>query len=131
MGLNRVSRLMRRGGLVGVTRRRKWRTTKRDKDARPAPDLVKRDFATVGPDRLWVADITYVLTGSGFLYLAVVVDAWSRRVVGWSMQNHLKTDLVVQALDMALLQRRPEDVIHHSDQGTQPRFKGSSQQYRV
>ena len=119
VGLNRVSRLMRRGGLVGVTRRRKWRTTKRDKDARPAPDLVKRDFATVGPDRLWVADITYVLTGSGFLYVAVVVDAWSRRVVGWSMQNHLKTDLVVQALDMALLQRRPEDVIHHSDQGTQ------------
>ena len=92
---------------------------------------MKRDFATVGPDRLWVADITYVLTGSGFLYVAVVVDAWSRRVVGWSMQNHLKTDLVVQALDMALLQRRPEDVIHHSDQGTQPRFKGSSQQYRV
>ena len=127
VGLNRVSRLMRRGGLVGVTRRRKWRTTKRDKDARPAPDLVKRDFATVGPDRLWVADITYVLTGSGFLYVAVVVDAWSRRVVGWSMQNHLKTDLVVQALDMALLQRRPEDVIHHSDQGTQGGFNGSSQ----
>ena len=119
MGLNRVSRLMRRGGLVGVTRRRKWRTTKRDKDARPAPDLVQRDFAAEGPDQLWVADITYVPTGSGFLYVAVVVDAWSRRVVGWSMRNHLRTDLVLQALDMALLQRRPEDVIHHSDQGTQ------------
>ena len=119
VGLNRVSRLMRRGGLVGVTRRRKWRTTKRDKDARPAPDLVQRDFAAEGPDQLWVADITYVPTGSGFLYVAVVVDAWSRRVVGWSMRNHLRTDLVLQALDMALLQRRPEDVIHHSDQGTQ------------
>ena len=114
-----------------MTRRRKWRTTKRDKDARPAPDLVQREFAAEGPDQLWVADITYVSTGSGFLYLAVVVDAWSRRVVGWSMQNHLRTDLVVQALDMALLQRRPKDVIHHSDQGTQPRFKGSSQQHRV
>ena len=119
VGLNRVSRLMRRGGLVGVTRRRKWRTTKRDKDARPAPDLVQRDFAAEGPDQLWVADITYVPTGSGFLYLAVVVDAWSRRVVGWSMENHLRTDLVVRALNMALLQRRPADVIHHSDQGTQ------------
>ena len=131
VGLNRVSRLMRRGGLVGVTRRRKWRTTKRDKDARPAPDLVQRDFAAEGPDQLWVADITYVPTGSGFLYLAVVVDAWSRRVVGWSMENHLRTDLVVRALNMALLQRRPADVIHHSDQGTQPRFKGSSQQHGV
>ena len=119
VGLNRVSRLMRRGGLVGVTRRRKWRTTKRDKDARPAPDLVQRDFAAEGPDQLWVADITYVPTGSGFLYLAVVVDAWSRRVVVWSMENHLRTDLVVRALNMALLQRRPADVIHHSDQGTQ------------
>ena len=131
VGLNRVSRLMRRGGLVGVTRRRKWRTTKRDKDARPAPDLVQRDFAAEEPDQLWVADITYVPTGSGFLYLAVVVDAWSRRVVGWSMENHLRTDRVVRALNMALLQRRPADVIHHSDQGTQPRFKGSSQQHGV
>ena len=130
VGLNRVSRLMRRGGLVGVTRRRKWRTTKRDKDARPAPDLVQRDFAAEGPDQLWVADITYVPTGSGFLYVAVVVDAWSRRVVGWSMRNHLRTDLVLQALDMALLQRRPEDVIHHSDQGTQGEFKRSSQHLR-
>ena len=126
VGLNRVSRLMRRGGLVGVTRRRKWRTTKRDKDARPAPDLVQRDFAAEGPDQLWVADITYVPTGSGFLYVAVVVDAWSRRVVGWSMRNHLRTDLVLQALDMALLQRRPEDVIHHSDQGSTRRSRSDS-----
>ena len=115
----RVRRLMRLDGLQGATRRKKWRTTKRAKDARPAPDLVERDFSVDGPDQLWVADITYVPTSSGFLYLAVVVDAWSRRVVGWSMKSHLKTDLVLDALNMALQQRRPDDVIHHSDQGTQ------------
>jgi putative transposase len=115
----RVSRLMRQGGLQGASRRKKWRTTKRSKDARPAPDLVERNFRSDGPDRLWVADITYVPTWSGFLYLAVVVDAWSRRVVGWSMETHLRTDLVLQALNMALHQRRPDGVIHHSDQGTQ------------
>ncbi len=115
----RVARLMRLEGLEGATRRRKWRTTKRAKDVRPAPDLVERDFAPEGPDRLWVADITYIPTGAGFLFLAVVVDAWSRRVVGWSMENHLRTSLVLQALDMALWQRRPQAVIHHSDQGTQ------------
>jgi len=115
----RVARLMRLEGLEGATRRRKWRTTKRAKDVRPAPDLVERDFAPEGPDRLWVADITYIPTGAGFLFLAVVVDAWSRRVVGWSMENHLRTSLVLQALDMALWQRKPDGVIHHSDQGTQ------------
>ena len=115
----RVRRLMKLEGLQGATRRKKWRTTKRAKDARPAPDLVDRDFAARGPDRLWVADITYVPTWSGFLYLSVVVDAWSRRVVGWSMKTHLRTDLVLDALNMALQQRRPNGVIHHSDQGTQ------------
>jgi len=115
----RVARLMALHGLQGASRRRKWRTTKRAKDARPAPDLVERDFRAGRLDQLWVADITYVPTWSGFLYLAVVVDAWSRRVVGWSMENHLRTDLVLQALNMALWQRRPEAVIHHSDQGTQ------------
>jgi len=115
----RVRRLMRLDGLQGATRRKKWRTTKRDRNARPAPDLVKRDFNVDGPDQLWVADITYVPTWSGFLYLAVVVDAWSRRVVGWSMKTHLRTELVLDALNMALQQRRPHDVIHHSDQGTQ------------
>lgn len=115
----RVGRLMREEGLVGATRRRKWRTTVRDKEARPAPDLVSRNFVATAPDQLWVADITYVPTGSGFLYLSVVVDAWSRRVVGWSMETHLRTDLVLQALNMALGQRRPTSVIHHSDQGTQ------------
>ena len=86
---------------------------------RPAPDLVDRDFSVSGPDQLWVADITYVPTWAGFLYLAVVLDAWSRRVVGWAMATHLRTELVLDALDMALWQRRPEAVIHHSDQGTQ------------
>ena len=123
----RVARLMSLGGLQGATRRRKWRTTKRAKDARPAPDLVGRNFGVDGPDQLWVADITYVPTWSGFLYLAVVVDAWSRRVVGWSMETHLRTDLVLQALNMALQQRKPDSVIHHSDQGTQGGFKRSSQ----
>ncbi len=106
-------------GLKGASRRKKWRTTTRAKDARPAPDLVERDFAVDRPDKLWVADITYVPTWSGFLYLAVVVDACSRRVVGWSMETHLKTELVLQALNMALWQRKPESVIHHSDRGTQ------------
>ena len=123
----RVRRLMRLADLQGATRRKKWRTTKRDRYARPAPDLIERDFSVEGRDQLWVADITYIPTSSGFLYLAVVVDAWSRRVVGWSMKTHLKTGLVLDALNMALQQRRPCGVIHHSDQGTQPRFKGSSQ----
>jgi len=110
---------MSQEGLQGAGRRKKWRTTKRAQDARPAPDLVERNFGVDEPDQLWVADITYVPTWSGFLYLAVVVDAWSRRVVEWSMQTHLRTDLVLQALNMALQQRKPESVIHHSDQGTQ------------
>jgi len=83
------------------------------------PDLVQRRFTAEGRDRLWVADITYIPTWTGFLYLAVVLDAWSRRVVGWSMATHLRTELVLQALEMALGQRRPSSVIHHSDQGTQ------------
>ena len=115
----RVARLMREAGLQGVSRRKSAGTTRRDADAPAAPDLVDRDFAASGPDALWVADITYVPTWSGFLYLAVVLDAWSRRVVGWAMAGHLRTELVVQALDMALGQRRLEGVIHHSDQGCQ------------
>ena len=115
----RVARLMREAGWQGVSRRQSARTTRRDRDAPATPDLVDRDFTASGPDALWVADITYVPTGSGFLYLAVVLDAWSRRVVGWAMASHLRAELVVQALDMALGQRRPEGVIHHSDQGCQ------------
>jgi putative transposase len=119
VGRKRVARLMREAGLQGVTRRRRRCTTVRDLDGRPAPDLVDRDFTVAGPDRLWVADITYIPTHAGFLYLAVVLDAWSRRIVGWSMASHLRTELVLAAFEMALSQRRPDEVIHHSDQGCQ------------
>lgn len=115
----RVSRLMREAGLQGASRRRSLSTTVRQRDRRPAPDLVERKFSAEQRDRLWVADITYIPTWSGFLYLSVVLDAWSRRVVGWSMATHLRTELVLEALNMALGQRRPTSVIHHSDQGTQ------------
>lgn len=115
----RVARLMREAGLEGASRRRFVTTTVRDQKARPAPDLVERNFTAAGRDQLWVADITYIPTCAGFLFLAVVVDAWSRRVVGWSMATHLRTELVLDALNMALEQRRPQGVIHHSDQGTQ------------
>jgi putative transposase len=119
-GRKRIARLMRGAGLVGASRRRGGvTTTRRDQDARPAPDLVDRDFTAAGPDQLWVADITFVPTASGFLYLAVVLDAWSRKIVGWSMANHLRAELVLDALEMAVGQRRPKDVIHHSDQGSQ------------
>jgi putative transposase len=118
IGRHRVARLMRVAGLQGVSRR-KFRTTVRDAMARPAPDLVDRQFTVASPDRLWVADITYVPTWAGVLYLAVVLDAWSRRVIGWAMASHLRTELVVAALDMAVAQRRPTEVIHHSDQGCQ------------
>jgi putative transposase len=102
-----------------VSRRRHPRTTLRAVGAQPAPDLAERDFAVAGPNRLWVADITYVPIWSGSLFLAVVVDAWSRRVVGWSMASHLRTELVLDALDIAIRRRRPVEVIHHSDQGGQ------------
>jgi putative transposase len=119
VGRKRVARLMRAADLAGVSRRKGTRTTMRRSDARPAPDLVERDFTASGPDRLWVADITYVPTWAGFLFLAVVLDAFSRRVVGWAMATHLKTQLVLDALEMALGQRKPHRVIHHSDQGSQ------------
>jgi len=115
----RVARLMRKAGLVGVSRRKGCWTTIRDRDARPAPDLVQRTFVADAPNKLWVADITYVPTWAGFLYLSVVLDVFSRRIVGWAMANHLRTELILEALDMALVRRRPQDVIHHSDQGCQ------------
>ena len=119
-GRKRIARLMRRAGFVGASHRRGGPvTTRRDREARPAPDLVDRDFSAPGPNRLWVADITFVPTAAGFLYLSVVLDAWSRKVVGWFMANHLKAELVLDALEMAVGQRRPRDVIHHSDQGSQ------------
>ena len=111
---------MREAGLQGASHRKGGPvTTRADKDARPAPDLVDRNFRADGPDRLWVADITFVPSASGFLDLAVVLDAWSRKVVGWAMANHLRTELVLDALEMAVGQRRPRAVIHHSDQGSQ------------
>ena len=117
----RVARLMREMGIEGVTRRRfRTGTTKRDAQARPAPDLVARDFSAEGPDQLWVADITQVRTWAGWLYLAVVLDAWSRRIVGWAMAPRMPADLVGDALTMAISSRQPEGpVIHHSDQGSQ------------
>jgi len=115
----RVARLMREASLSGISRRKRPTTTRRTPEARPAPDLVEREFTADGPDRLWVADITYVPTLAGFLYLAIVLDVFSRRIVGWAMDSSLATDLVVAALQMAIAQRRPEDVIHHSDQGSQ------------
>ena len=118
-GRHRVARVMRMAGLRGVCRRKGWRTTVRDRRARPAPDLVERDFLASEPDRRWAADVTYVPTRAGFVFLAVVLDAFSRRIVGWAMATHLRAELVVDALDMALSQRRPEEVIHHSDQGSQ------------
>lgn len=115
----RVARLMRERNVQGATRRKGFKTTVRDKDARPAPDLVNRKFTATAPDQLWVADITYVPTWSGFLFLAVVLDVFSRRVVGWSMATHMRAELVVDALNMAIHNRRPRNVIHHSDQGSQ------------
>lgn len=115
----RVARLMREAGLAGVSRRRRFNTTVRHPERRPAPDLVARNFTAQQANQLWVADITYIPTAAGFLYLSVVLDVWSRRIVGWSMATHLRTELVLAALDMALEQRRPQRVIHHSDQGSQ------------
>jgi putative transposase len=119
VGCKRVARLMSTAGLCGVSRRRWVITTVRDRAARPAPDLVERNFVAATPNRLWVADITYIPTWAGFLYLAVVLDTFSRRIVGWAMATHLRTELVLAALNMALGQRRPAAVIHHSDQGSQ------------
>jgi putative transposase len=143
VGRKRVERLMRTDGLVGVSRRRGTRTTIRDDRVRPASDLVDRNFYAGQPDELWVADMTYVPTWTGFLYLAVVLDAFSRRPsgpcgarnaplarfvraspdrsasVGWAMGTNLRTQLVLDALNMAVGQRRPSGVIHHSDQGSQ------------
>jgi putative transposase len=119
IGRKRVARLMRRAGLRGVSRRKPFCTTRRDETARPAPDLVERRFAAAAPNQLWVADITYIPTATGFLYLAVVLDVWSRRVVGWATARHLRTELVLHALNGALGRRRPHEVIHHSDQGCQ------------
>ncbi|MEV5898332.1 IS3 family transposase [Nonomuraea fuscirosea] len=120
VGRKRVARLMRRAGLAGVSRRRGSRTTIADGRAAAASDLVKRQFIAAEPNRVWTADITYVPTWQGFVYLAVVLDVFSRRIVGWAMADHMRTELVTDALAMALHQRHPEaGVIHHSDKGSQ------------
>ena len=119
VGKKRVARLMKAAGLRGISRRKTPTTTPREPAARSVPDLVERDFSADGPDELWVADITYVPTASGFLYLAVVLDAFSRRVVGWAMESHLRSELVLAALEMATRRRQPEGTIHHSDRGSQ------------
>ncbi len=119
VGEKRVARLMRQAGITGVSRRRATRTTIRDRDERPAPDLVDRDFRADAANQLWVADVTYVPTVQGWLYLACVTDVFSRMVIGWSMASHRKTDLVVDAVTMAAHRRggRVPGVIHHSDRG--------------
>jgi putative transposase len=119
VGRDRVARLMREAGLRGISRRRFVTTTVRGATSRPAPDLVERRFVAAGPDQLWVADITYIRTWAGFVYLAIVLDVFSRRIVGWAMQGHLRSELVLEALQMAIVRRRPRSVIHHSDQGCQ------------
>jgi putative transposase len=122
-GRKRVARLMREAGIFGCGgRKRKVRTTLRSHTERtpPAPDLVKRNFIPTGPDRLWVADITYIRTWEGWLYLSFVVDTYSRKVVGWSMANTLRAEFVLDALNMAIYTRRPQPgLIHHSDRGSQ------------
>ena len=124
----RVARLMRINAIRGVSRRRSFIvTTRRDQRQRPAPDLVKREFTADGPNQLWVADMTYVPTWAGFVFLAVVLDVWSRRIVGWAIGEQMTADLVLAALNMALQQRKPVGVIHHSDQGSQGRFNRSLQ----
>jgi putative transposase len=119
VGCKRVARLMKAASLRGASRRQWVITTVRDRHARPAPDLVERNFTASAPNCVWVADITYIPTWAGFLYLAVVLDVFSRRIVGWAMATHLRTELVLAALNMAIGQRRPAAVIHHSDQGSQ------------
>ena len=120
VGRKRVARLMRNACIRGVSRRRAFVvTTKRDPERRPAPDLVNRQFVADAPNKLWVADMTYVPTWAGFLFLAIVLDVWSRRVVGWAIGEQMTTELVLSALNMAIAQRGASGVIHHSDQGSQ------------
>jgi transposase InsO family protein len=120
VGRKRVARLMKAAGISGVRPRKRWRTTIRIPGITPATDLVERQFRPDSPNVLWVADITYLRTGEGWLYLAAVQDAYSRAIVGWSMATHMRATLVVDALKMAIARRRPAPgLIHHSDQGAQ------------
>ena len=129
VGRKRVERLMRAAGISGLLPRKRRRTTVRVEGVRVASDLVERDFRPTGPNQTWSADITYISTWEGFVYLAHVQDLFSRLVIGWSMAEHLRSELVLDALEMALQRRRPDrGLIHHSDQGCQLRVNRSSQQ---
>ena len=120
VGRKRVERLMRQDGLSGLIRRRRGRTTIRVPGVRVCDDLLERDFTATAPNQKWVADITYLRTWQGWLYLVAVQDLYSRRIVGWAMADHMRTELVVDALQMALAHRRPDPgLIWHSDQGSQ------------
>ena len=120
VGKKRVERLMAAAGLEGIPVPRKARTTVRVAGVRCAPDLVERDFNPTAPNRLWCADITYLPSWEGWLYLASVIDCFSRLIVGWSMLAHMRLELVERALEMAVARRRPEPgLIHHSDHGSQ------------
>jgi putative transposase len=132
IGRKRVERLMRQASLSGLITK-KWRaTTIRVPGVRVADDLLDRNFAAGAPNRCWVADITYLRTWEGWLYLVAVQDLYSRRIVGWAMADHLRAELVTDALEMALAHRRPaHGLIWHSDQGSQPTFNRSSQRFVV
>lgn len=128
VGRKRVERLMRHAGISGLIAKKRGKTTIRVPGVRVADDLVERQFRPAAPNVLWVADITYLRTREGWLYLAAVQDAFSRRIVGWAMADHMRAELVVDALQMALARRRPgPGLVHHSDQGSQGGFSWSSQ----
>ncbi|MFE9927069.1 IS3 family transposase [Streptomyces sp. NPDC005774] len=133
VGRKRVARLMRKAGLAGVHRRTgRVSLTRQDRQGTAAPDLIGRDFTASAPNLRWTADITYVPTDQGRLYLAVIMDLFSRRIVGWAMADHMRTELVTDALAMAVTARRPRPgLVHHSDKGSQGGFKGSSQHLDV
>jgi putative transposase len=120
VGRKRVERLMRAAGISGLVPKRRGRTTIRVPGVRVADDLVERQFRPAAPNVLWLADITYLRSWEGWLYLAAVQDAYSRAIVGWSMAEHMRTELVTDALQMGLARRRPgPGLVHHSDQGSQ------------
>lgn len=119
VGRKRVARLMRQNRIRGATLRKYVVTTQSDPAAPKPIDLVERQFFADAPDQLWVADMTYIPTWSGWLYLAMVMDVYSRKIVGWAMDTNMRTELILDALQMAVSQRRPRGVIHHSDRGSQ------------
>jgi putative transposase len=132
-GRERVARLMRAQGWRGVRRGRGVRTTQADAAAERARDLVQRAFVASAPDQLWVADLTYLRSFSGFAYLAFILDVYSRRIVGWQIATHMRTDLVLDALEMAHALRQPAagGLIAHTDRGSQPGLNRWSQRVVV